>query len=183
LVGRVVFGVSALYPLFHRDPAFFLFVLPFQQFVQGWFFSALVGVTGITAIAHYLTGGIRLQTPGEKVTPQVKAHLSVLLGLIVLVKAWGYYLRKFNLLTSPRGVVTGAAYTDVDAQLPALRLLVFIAILCTILFLVNIRFRGWALPVLGIGLLALTSIVAGAVLPAAVQKFSVGPQELQKESI
>lgn len=182
-VGSVRFGAAHLDPLFHRDPAFYIFVLPFQQFVQGWFFSALVGVTVISAIAHYLTGGIRLQTPGEKVTPQVKAHLSVLLGLIVLVKAWGYYLGKFTLLTSPRGVVTGASYTDVHAQLPALRLLVFIAILCTILFLVNIRFRGWALPVLGIGLLALTSIVAGAVLPAAVQKFSVGPQELQKESI
>ncbi|TMK76113.1 MAG: UPF0182 family protein, partial [Actinobacteria bacterium] len=181
-VGSVRFGAAHLDPLFHRDPAFYIFVLPFQQFVQGWFFSALVGVTVISAIAHYLTGGIRLQTPGEKVTAQVKVHLSVLLGLIVLVKAWGYYLGKFTLLTSPRGVVTGASYTDVHAQLPALRLLVFIAILCTILFLVNIRFRGWALPVLGIGLLALTSIVAGAALPAAVQKFSVGPQELQKEA-
>ena len=40
-------------------------------------------------------------------TPQVKAHLSVLLGLIVLVKAWGYYLGRFDLLVSARGVVTG----------------------------------------------------------------------------
>src|SRR5207302_10404572 len=155
---HVTFG--QLDPVFKRDPSFYIFVLPFRQFVQGWLFSALVGVTVIVAIAHYLTGGIRLQTPGEKVTAQVKVHLSVLLGLIVLVKAWGYYLGKFTLLTSPRGVVTGASYTDVHAQLPALRLLVFIAILCTILFLVNIRFRGWALPVLGIGLLAPTSIFA-----------------------
>jgi uncharacterized membrane protein (UPF0182 family) len=181
-VGSVKFGAAHLDPVFHRDPSFYIFVLPFQQFVQGWFFSALVGVTVISAIAHYLTGGIRLQTPGEKVTPQVKAHLSVLLGLIVLVKAWGYYLGRFTLLTSPRGVVTGASYTDVHAQLPALTALVFIAIACTILFLVNIRFRGWALPVLGIGLLALTSIIAGGLVPAAVQKFSVGPQELQKET-
>src|SRR5437762_10615680 len=43
-------------------------------------------------------------------------------------KAWGYYLGKFTLLTSPRGVVTGASYTDVHAQLPALRLLVDVGV-------------------------------------------------------
>src|SRR6266568_8487492 len=179
--GHVAFGSQFQDPVFHRDPAFYIFVLPFQKYIQGWLFSALVGVTVISAIAHYLSGGIRLQTVGEKVTPQVKAHLSVLLGFIVLVKAWGYYLGKFDLLVSPRGVVTGASYTDVHAQLPALKLLVFIAIACALLFLINIRFRGWALPGFGIGLLALTSIVAGAVVPAVVQKLRVAPQEFQKE--
>jgi uncharacterized membrane protein (UPF0182 family) len=179
--GGVQFGAKFADQVFHRDPSFYIFVLPFQKFVQGWLFSALVGVTVIVAVAHYLSGGIRLQTPGEKVTAQVRGHLSVLLGLIILVKAWGYYLGKFDLLVSPRGLVTGASYTDVTAELPALKLLVFIAIACAILFLVNVRYRIWALPVLGIGLLALTSIVAGAAVPAAVQKFSVGPQELQKE--
>jgi uncharacterized membrane protein (UPF0182 family) len=179
--GGVSFGAAHADPLFHRDPSYYIFVLPFQQFVQGWFFSALVGITVITAIAHYLTGGIRTQTSGERVTPQVKAHLSVLLGLIILVKAYGYYLGKFSLLVSPRGVVTGASYTDIHAEKPALNLLMFIAIACAILFLVNIRFRGWALPVIGIVLLGVASIAVGGLYPAAVQKFSVAPQEFQKE--
>jgi hypothetical protein len=170
-------------PLFHRDPAFYVFSLPWLRFVQGWLFSALVGVTLLAGLAHYLWGGIRPQAPGlgEKVTPQVKAHLSVLLGLIVLTKAWGYYLGQFDLLTSARGVVVGASYTDVNAQLPALRILVFIAIACAILFLVNIRLRGWALPVIAVGLLALVSIIAGAAYPAFVQRFRVAPQEFQRE--
>jgi uncharacterized protein len=175
-------GFGQMDPLFHRDPSFYIFILPFQKFVQGWLFSALVGVTVITAIAHYLSGGIRLQSVGEKVTPQVKAHLSVLLGFIVLVKSWGYFLGKFDLLVSPRGVVTGASYTDVHAQLPALRVLTFIAIACAILFLVNIRFRGWALPGFGVGLLILASIVVGGIVPAFVQRFRVTPQELQRET-
>jgi uncharacterized membrane protein (UPF0182 family) len=179
--GDVGFGPQFLDPVFNRDPAFYIFILPFHKFVQGWLFSALVGVTVIVAAAHYLTGGIRLQTVGEKVTPQVKAHLSVLLGLIVLIKAWGYYLGRFDLLVSPRGVVTGASYTDVHAQKPALMVLMIIAVACAILFVANIRFRGWALPVIGIGLLALVSIVAGGIVPAVVQRFQVGPQELQRE--
>jgi uncharacterized membrane protein (UPF0182 family) len=170
-------------PIFGRDGAFYVFSLPWLQFVQGWLFSALTGITVITAFGHYLWGGIRPQAVGiaEKVTPQVKAHLSVLLGLILLVKAWGYYLGTFDLLTSPRGVVAGASYTDVKAQLPALRILVFIAVACAVLFFVNIRMRGWALPVIAVGLLALISVVAGALYPAFVQRFRVAPQELQRE--
>jgi hypothetical protein len=170
-------------PLFHRDVAFYVFTLPWLKFVQGWLFSSLVGVTFIAGIAHYLWGGIRPQAPllGDKVTPQVKAHLSVLLGLIVLTKAWGYYLGTFDLLTSRRGVVMGASYTDVKAQLPALRILAVIAVACAVLFLVNIRMRGWALPVIAVGLLALASVTAGAAYPAFVQQFRVKPQELQRE--
>ena len=179
--GGLAFGNPE--PLFGRDPAFYVFSLPWLKFMQGWLFSALVGVTLLTALAHYLWGGIRPQAPGfgEKVSPQVKAHLSVLLGLIMLTKAWGYYLGQFDLLTSQRGVVVGASYTDVNAQLPALRILVIIAIACAILFLVNIRLRGWALPVIAVGLLALVSIIAGAAYPAFVQRFRVAPQEFQRE--
>src|SRR4029077_2694681 len=107
--------------------------------------------------------------------------LSVLLGVLLLVKAWGYYLGKFDLLVSQRGVVTGASYTDLHAELPALRLLVVIAIVCGLLFLVNIRLRGWAFPVIAIGLLGVVSIVAGGLVPAAVERFSVNPQQFQKE--
>jgi uncharacterized membrane protein (UPF0182 family) len=177
----VTFG--SVDPVFHRDPAFYVFTLPWLKFVQGWLFSSLIGVTLLAGLAHYLWGGIRPQAPGfgDKVTPQVKAHMSVLLGLVMLTKAWGYYLGQFSLLTSRRGVVTGASYTDVNAQLPALRILLFIALACAILFLVNIRMRGWALPVIAVGLLALVSITAGAAYPAFVQRFRVAPQELQKE--
>jgi uncharacterized protein len=179
VAGEVSFGTND--PIFGRDVAFYLLSLPFQRFVQSWLFTSLVVIAVVTAAAHYLWGGIRLRSAGERFTPQVKAHLSVLLGVIVLVKAWGYRLEQFDLLTSERGVVTGASFTDVNAHLPALRLLVVIAIVCAVLFLVNIRFRGWALPALGLGLLALASVVVGAAYPAFVQRFRVAPQELQRE--
>ncbi len=178
--GGVNFGQTD--PVYHRDIAFYVFKLPFLQFVQGWLFSALVGIAVIVAVAHYLWGGIRLQGTAERVTPQVKAHLSVLLGVIVLVKAWGYFLGKFGLLYSTRGVVRGgASYTDLHAQKPALFVLMIVAIICALVFFVNIRFRGWAAPSIALGLLVAVSVVVGAVIPAAIQQFSVKPQELQRE--
>ena len=66
LLWRNSSGVSfgATDPLFHRDVSYYVFSLPWLRFVQGWLFSSLVGVTLITALAHYLWGGIRPQAPG-----------------------------------------------------------------------------------------------------------------------
>jgi uncharacterized protein len=151
--------------------------------VQGWLFSSLVGVAFLTAMAHYLWGGIRPQARAweDKVTAPVRAHLSVLLALIMLAKSWGYYLGRFDLLTSTRGTVQGASFTDVKAQLPALTFLWVVALICAALFLINIRVRLWSLPVIAVGLLALVSILLGAAYPTFVQQFRVKPQEQQRE--
>ena len=128
-------------------------------------FAALVIILVVTAVAHYLNGGIRVQTPVSGSRPQVKAHLSVLLGVLALVKAAGYYLQRFELDFSHRGVVQGATYTDVKAQLPALNLLIGISIFAFVLFLVNIFLRGWVLPVLAVGLWVLRRWLPGPRTP------------------
>jgi len=170
-------------PLFHRDPAFYIFSMPWLKFVQGWLFSSLVGITLLAGLGHYLWGGIRPQARdwADKVVPAVRAHLSVLFGLIMIAKAWGYWLGRFDLLTSPRGVVEGATYTDVHAQLPALNFLAIVALICAVMFLVNIRVRLWSLPVIAVGLLLLVSVLLGAAYPAFIQQIRVKPQELQQE--
>jgi uncharacterized membrane protein (UPF0182 family) len=179
--GGIVFGNPE--PVFHRDPAFYVFTLPWLKYLQGWLFGSLVGVTVIVGIGHFLQGGIRPQAVGlsDKVDPQVRAHLSVLLGLVLLAKAWGYYLGRFDLLTSHRGVVHGASYTDVNAQLPALTFLTIVAVICALLFFVNARYRVWSLPIIAVGLLLLVSILLGTAYPAFIQQFRVGPNEQQYE--
>jgi uncharacterized membrane protein (UPF0182 family) len=173
------FGIAD--PQFAKDIGFYVFRLPFLRFVFTWSFSSLIMITLIVGVAHYFMGGIRAAPSGERVTPQVRAHMSVLLGILVLLKAWGYRLDQLELLYSARGQVTGASYTDVNAQLPALKLLVIIAIVAGLLFLINIRLRGWIMPAAAVGILALTSILAGGVYPALVQRFRVTPNELLRE--
>jgi uncharacterized protein len=170
-------------PQFHRDPAFYIFDLPWLRFLQGWLFSSLIGVTLLVAIAHVLWGGIRPQAPAfaDKVTPAARAHLSVLLGLVMLVKAWGYWLGRFDLLTSQRGVVEGASYTEVKAQLPALNFLTIVAVICAVLFFLNIRTKQWSLPIVAVALLAIVSVLLGTAYPAFVQQFKVKPNEQQLE--
>ena len=169
--------------IFERDPAFYVFTLPWLKYLQGWLFGSLVGITVIVGLGHFLQGGIRPQAVGlsDKVDPQVRAHLSVLLGLVLLTRAWGYWLGRFDLLTSERGVVHGASYTDVNAQLPALTFLTIVAVICAVLFFVNARYRVWSLPIIAVGLLLLVSILLGTAYPAFVQQFRVNPNEQQRE--
>src|SRR4029453_384227 len=100
---------------------------------------------------------------------------------MALVKTAQYYLGRFELNFSTRGVVEGASATDVKAQLPALNLLIFISIVAAGLFLWNIRRRGWVLPIIAVGLWGFVSIVIGTIYPAGVQKFRVEPNEFQNE--
>ena len=175
----VSFGVDD--PLFSRDVGFYVFELPFLVFVTNWLFAALVVVLIVTAGAYYLNGGIRLQVAPPHVTPRAKAHLSVLAGIIALLKALNYFLDRFELVFSTRGAVEGATYTDVRAQLPALNLLIFISVLAALLFLVNIRQQGWMLPLTAVGLWFLVAVVAGSIYPALVQRFRVEPAESTRE--
>ena len=167
---------------FNTDVSYFVFRLPFYQSVAQWLFASLIIILLITVVADYLNGGIRLQTQMQRVTPQVKAHISVLLALLSLVMAARYWLDRFALTTSTRGFVNGATYTDVKAQLPALNLLMFIALLSCGLFIYNIWRRGWVLPIMAVGLWGLVSIVASTAYPAFVQKFQVLPTESSKEA-
>jgi uncharacterized membrane protein (UPF0182 family) len=105
----------------------------------------------------------------------------VLLGLIMLTKAWGYYLGRYDLLTSRRGVVQGASYTDVNAQLPALNFLIIAAVICAVLFFANIWRQRWALPIIAVIVLGAVSVLLGTAYPAFVQRFRVTPQEFQRE--
>jgi uncharacterized protein len=174
--------VGTLDPQFGRDLGFFLFDLPFLRLAQAWVLSSLVLTAILTAGAHYLLGGIRPEAPVEKMLPAVRRHLSVLVAAILAVRGWGYWLARFELSYSPRGTVTGASYTDVNAELPALTLLIGVSVVAIVLLLVSLRRQGFLLPGAAIGLLVAASIVLQGIYPAAIQRLRVDPQELDRET-
>ncbi len=167
---------------FGRDVSYFAFTYPFQRFVLGFLLTAVVLSLLAAAVVHYLFGGVRLQTAGEKVSPAARAHLSVLVGLIVLLKAFAYYLDRYGLAFSERGFVSGAGYTDVNAVLPAKNILIGIALICAVLFFANIVVRNILLPAGALALLVVSAVVIGGIYPAYTQQFRVKPNEVQREA-
>jgi uncharacterized membrane protein (UPF0182 family) len=168
-------------PQFHKDISYFVYTYPFQRFVLGYLFTAIVLALISALVVHYLFGGLRLQTPGEKVTPAARVHLVILLGLFVLLKAVAYYLDRYGLVFSDRAFFTGASYTDVNAVLPAKTILIIVALICAVAVFANIFLRNVQLPAIAIVLLILTSVVTSGIYPALMQQFTVKPNADQKE--
>lgn len=173
------FGISD--PLFDADVGFYVFRLPFLQFLVGWLFAITILLVVITTAVHYLNGAIRVQSGWPKVVTSAKVHLSAMFAALALLNAARYWLKRFELTTSNRGVVQGATYTDVNAQLPALNLLILVSLAVAVLFLLNLRRQGWRLPVLAVGLWAVVALVAGTIYPAVVQRFVVQPNVSTRE--
>ncbi len=168
-------------PVFGEDLSFYMFRLPFLSFVVSWFFAAFIIIGIITGIWHYINGGIRIQTVDRRSTPQVKAHLSVILAVLALLKAADYYLQRYELLGSSQGFARGGFYTDLNASLPAIQLLLLISLFSVGLLVANIWRRGWALPTVAVGLWGLIAVLAGGIYPAVIQQFQVAPDELARE--
>ncbi|WP_131097172.1 UPF0182 family membrane protein [Streptomonospora litoralis] len=173
------FGVND--PQFGRDISFYTFTYPFLRVVLGYLFAAVVLAFIAAVVVHYLYGGVRLQSQGQRATPAARVHLSVLLGVFVLLRAAAYWLDQYGLVFSNRGYSFGASYTDVNAVLYAVIILSVISVVCALLFFANIYVRNVMMPVASLGLLVLSAILIGGVYPAIVQQFQVSPNEQRLE--
>jgi len=167
---------------FGMDISFFVFKLPFYQSLIAWAISTLVLTIIAAAAVHYLYSGIRLQAVEDKTTVAARVQLSVLLGILVLIKAVAYWFDRYALELKEGKLITGLSYTDVNALLPAKSILAGISLICALLFFANIIRRSWVLPAAGVSLLVISSLLIAGVYPAAIQQFQVKPSESSKEA-
>ena len=169
-------------PLHGMDAGFYVFRLPFWTFLVDWVFVALAFALLASVVAHYLNGSIRaIGSPNTKGNRGVKLHLSILLAIIAVVRAVAYHLDKFELVNNDRGLFDGALATDVEVQLPALKLLVLISLTGAALFIANIWRDGWGLPIVAVALWAVSHIVVGSLFPALYQRLAIEPEQSSRE--
>ena len=152
-------------PLFDQEVAFYVFRLPLWNSLYGWLTGVLI-LSGLAAIAVYFCArGIQVSPGAISISPRARAHLLALAALLLLLKAVGYRLDMFDLLFSQRGVIFGAGYSDINAQLPVLKALVVLAGLVALLCLVTIRLRSWRPLLVGVAALVGLAILGGVVYP------------------
>lgn len=168
---------------FGIDVGFYVFQLPFITFAIDWLFAALVIVLLLTVAAHLLNGGVLFTSSIPTVRAATKVHIAVLLAVLAGVKAADYWFTRYELTNETRGFVQGATYTVVKAQLPAMMLLVLIALLTAVLYLVTIRTDRWRLPLVASGLWLVVLIIGGLVYPAIVQSLIVRPNQEDREAL
>ncbi|MFS0898514.1 UPF0182 family protein [Mycolicibacterium litorale] len=176
------FGVTD--PQFGLDLGFYAFELPFYRLVLSYLFVATFLAFVANLLGHYLFGGIRLSGRSGALSRSARIQLVSLVGTLVLLKAFAYWLDRYELLSHTRGgkPFTGAGYTDINAVLPAKLILMAIAVICAVAVFSAIVLRDLRIPAIGVVLLLLSSLVVGAGWPLVVEQFSVKPNAAQKES-
>ncbi|MDT4940416.1 MAG: uncharacterized protein QOJ34_505 [Pseudonocardiales bacterium] len=175
------FGIKD--PQFHRDISFYAWDYPVYRALLGFGFTAILFSLVLCIGVHYLTGAIRLQTPGPKVTLTARRHLTVLVFVFMALKAIAYWLDRYGLVFSTRSKFTGASYTDVHSALPAKTILFWIAIVLALGVLASVWLRSVLLPGIGFAVLLVLSILISGIYPAIVQQVSVKPNASDKERV
>jgi uncharacterized membrane protein (UPF0182 family) len=181
-LNRVPFGTAD--PIFGRDISFYLFELPVYEALQQWASSllllTLLGVLAIYAVNNIVDIQRGKWRPQESVI--LRQHVALLAALILLLWAVGYLFQIFNLNYSPRGVVFGASYTDMNAAIYALYAQMAFMGLAALVMLFNV-FRLSLRPLLLIAALWLAAtVLLGGVYPAILQRYEVEPNELVRET-
>lgn len=168
-------------PLLGIDLAFYVFKLPFLTFLQHWLAGTLLAIIILVLLSYLFKEGIRINPQGFSIDQQALQHLSILGALFFLVLAWGYQNDIYDLLYSKKGIVFGATYSDVHARLPVLKFLIFLSGVASLLMIVSSFRKGYALPVLIIGVVVAGQFIGENILPELVQRFNVAPNEFVLE--
>lgn len=190
-------------PLFGNDIGFYVFEMPFYLLLRGWLMAALI-LGAIGTIAIYLIGNgpqiarqfasqiptkpgvkpppVNLSAMGLRFPKSASVHLTVLGAIFLTLIGIGYYFDRFNLLYASHDIAYGANYTDVNARIPALNIMMFIAAAMVILLIINLWVRTWKLLAGAIGLWLLALVLVAGVYPGIIQQFVVSPSESQLET-
>ncbi|MSP39091.1 MAG: UPF0182 family protein [Deltaproteobacteria bacterium] len=168
-------------PQFGQDVGFYVFRLPLLRVIYHWAIFA-IGLSIVACAAVYLVyRGIEYTARGLLLGARARNHLLVLFGLLLIAKAAGYYLDAFDLLHSSRGVSHGASYADVYGNLPALRILTFLALIAAALCFAQIYRAGYKFVILGVGALVGVHLLGLNAYPTLLQRFRVTPNEIEAE--
>ncbi|RPI50867.1 MAG: hypothetical protein EHM56_10275, partial [Chloroflexi bacterium] len=153
-VNAVPFGQAD--PVLGRNLGFYIFQLPWLEFLQGWFLwlilVALAG-TALVYVGSYSAQRLNAQVeivgargPWVRLPPRADRHLLILGALALALFAWGYQLDSPRLLFGSTGAAYGAGYVDVRVRLPVLNLLTVIVVAGALVLLASIRVRVRWLP-------------------------------------
>ncbi len=181
-------------PIFNKDIGFYVFSLPLYILVREGLMVFVV-LAGLITIAWYLKGGA-LQIVGDlspaegappslpkiTISEKAKKHLIFLLGIIVLLVAWGFYLKIYGLLYSTQGPAFGASYTDVHFKVWAYWALIILTLGLAVILFIDVFKSRKKLILLSGGIWLGVVLLFGTGLPTLVQKFVVKPNELEKEA-
>jgi uncharacterized membrane protein (UPF0182 family) len=169
-------------PILGRDIGFYVFRLPFLQFLHRLALGlALLSTAGVAA-THVLAGNVGVDAAhGFFLHRSAARHLSMLAAALLVVLAFGAWLHVPALLTGSSGILQGASYADAHARIPALRALMVVSLVGAVVAAAQAFLQGFRLLASALGLY-LVVWLGGILYAAVLQRFIVAPDEQVRET-
>jgi uncharacterized protein len=174
--------IGPLDPVFKQDLSFYMLQLPFLQYLSSWF-TGLWFISVLSAMAILIFRfQFQVSPKGISLKPWVKRYLFAAGGILFFFLGYYFFLSRFNLLFEGRGVVFGPGYVDQNYLIPILGLMALLSLLTGLLLLVQAFKPGgrWIYGVLAF--FVAIYIIGVHLIPGFIQRFSVTPNEIQKET-
>ncbi len=167
-------------PIFGYDVSFFVFKLPFVEIIlQIVAFATFLCFVNSFVYYIYHFRWVRSWEEFKEVFPDLGyLHISILFAILFFLIGVYLYVERFELLFSQHGVVSGASWVEVNVLMPALLLMSFVSFGFG---LACLKIRGFERVALLFGIYVIVVTFALGVIPFAVQKLKVEPNELQME--
>ncbi|PSB00903.1 UPF0182 family protein [Merismopedia glauca] len=180
-------------PIFHQDISFYIFSLPVWEI--GELSLAILCLYALVAVSFiYISSGNSL-SEGKFIgfNHLQQRHLYLLGSGLMLAVSLHYWLSRYELLYSARGVIYGASYTNVNVELPVNTIIWVLALVLAIALLGRAYFGLTSPPhrqLLSLAsrqplffLVSISTLFAlSSLLPLIIQVLVVQPNELIKES-
>lgn len=178
-------------PIFGIDVSFYVFKLPLIESLYGIIMFLLAFLFVLTLIIYILfsvkdsvSAGSRVISLGGFGRGLVKFAgklLATLSSLIIFLLSFGYLLRAWNLVYSPRGVVYGAGYTDMHISLVFYVIIMIFSIIAGIVIFLSVLKSKVRPIIISISVIIVLVIAESAASPI-VQNLLVKSNEKTKEA-
>jgi len=196
---------NILDPIFSKDVSFYIFTLPFYEFILATITSAIVLTIALVTL-DYLKSFIQetikqQQEPNLDPTKSRKSidlnlllsktkaitHVGILASIFFILLSIQHYLSRFSIMYSEQGIVVGAGYSDVVAFLPMIKILMVLAIVVAVALLIWVFFSSKKLKKRHIlayvlALYFIFGFIGPTVIPGIVQSLKVSPNEINLEA-
>lgn len=172
------FGVTD--PTFNRDVGFYVFRVPFLRTLENTLMLLLLVTLAAVLIVYLVRMGVRFRSLGT-VPMAALRHIMGLFSALLLVIALGYLLSNFELVHSSRGVVNGPGFTDTNIVRWINYIMVAMSLAAAVALLTGYVLRNARILIGILGIWLIANFVLTPLLPMAVQRFIVEPNEFQRE--
>ena len=181
-------------PIFGIDVSFYVFKLPLIESLYGIIMFLLAFLFVLTLIIYILFNirdyaNIRnrainvfsVRSFGKGLVRFAGKLLATLSSLIIFLLSFGYLIRAWNLVYSPRGVVYGAGYTDMHVSLIFYGIIITFSIIAGIVIFLSV-IKSKVRPIIISICIIIILVIAEGVTSPIVQRLLVNSNEKTKEA-